>query len=113
MSEPTADPSSNSTGENPPADTGLPKFVATKLLHEWKYSSPLIACRFDPTGQYVFTAAQDNSIQRWNLTSGESIVLTGHDSWLRGLGFSPDGQTTLFGRLRWAVVVLEPDRRRA
>jgi WD40 repeat protein len=77
----------------PATDSGLPKFADTKLLHEWKYSSPLIACRFDSTGRYVFTAAQDHAIQRWDLSSGESIVLEGHESWLRGLACSPDGQT--------------------
>ncbi len=93
MSEQTANESTTEEGDPPGDESGLPKFAQTELLHQWKYNSPLIACRFDPTGKFVFTAAQDNAIQRWDLATGESVVLTGHESWLRGLGFSPDGQT--------------------
>jgi WD40 repeat protein len=92
----------------------LPKFAGTKLLHQWKYDSPLIACRFDPTGKYVFTAAENHAIQRWDLASGSPTVLAGHDSWVRSLGFSPDGQTLYSagydGRLlTWNVAPAAPE----
>jgi WD40 repeat protein len=84
------------SGEAAPAGTsGLPTFAETKLLAEWKYSSPLIACRFDPTGKYLLTAAQDQQLQRWDLESGAVESFAGHESWVRAIGFSPDG-TTLY-----------------
>jgi len=84
---------------SPAATEGLGAFDinATHLVTEWKYESPLIACRFDPNGKYLFAAAQDNSIQRWEVSSGDRVSLAGHESWLRALGFSPDGTTLYSG----------------
>jgi WD40 repeat protein len=81
-----------------------------KLAHvaaQWNHSSPFISCRFDPKGQFVLAGAQDQSVQRWELASGKKLApLAGaHDSWVRAIGFSPDGQTTYTGgydgRLAW------------
>ena len=33
----------------------------TRLVQELKHTSPLIGCRFDPTGRFVFAGAQDNT----------------------------------------------------
>lgn len=75
--------------------------VAKTLAH----TSPLIACRFDPTGKFVFAAAEDRKFCRWDLASGAKIEFTGHDSWSRCLSFSTDGQTLVTGgydgRLMW------------
>ncbi len=78
---------------NDKAASGKPRIdiKATHVTKQWKYESPLMACRFDPTGQFVFAAAQDNTIQRWNLNDDQHTSLVGHDSWLRSIGFSPDG----------------------
>lgn len=70
------------------------------LVHvavEWKHTSPLICCRFDPQGRYVFATAEDNSIQRWELGTGTQLGLVGHNSWVRSLDFLPDGQTMISG----------------
>jgi WD40 repeat protein len=84
--------------------------VDPKLAHvaaQWKYSSPFVSCRFDPTGKYVLAGAQDQSVQRWELASGKALapLVGGHDSWVRAIAFSPDGQTTYTGgydgRLAW------------
>jgi WD40 repeat protein len=69
------------------------EFRATEVVKTAKYSSPLIGCRFDPQGKRVVTAAQDCCIQVWDGASDTPAVLTGHESWLRALGFSPDGAT--------------------
>ena len=45
----------------------------------------------DPSGQFVFASAYDNSIQRWHLASGKATSLTGHESWVRALAFHPSG----------------------
>jgi len=66
----------------------------TKLLKEFKHTAPLIGCRFDPTGQYVFAGAQDNGVHRWDLATGKKATLTGHKSWVRALAFDP-GSTSL------------------
>ncbi len=65
---------------------------ATHVTKQWKYESPFTACRFDPTGRFVFAAAQDNTVQRWDLVQDQHTSLVGHDSWLRSIAFSPDGK---------------------
>lgn len=67
--------------------------VAKELVHK----APLTACRFDPSGRFVFAASEDRSIQRWEIDSGKQASLTGHDGWVFALGFTPDGQTSLTG----------------
>ena len=54
-------------------------------------------CRFDPSGQFVFATAYDNTIQRWHLASGKATPLAGHDSWVRTLAFHPSGSTLYSG----------------
>jgi WD40 repeat protein len=60
----------------------------THLLKEYKHDSPLLGCRFDPSGQFVFAGSQDNSVVRWRLDSGKKTLLTGHKSWIRALAFA-------------------------
>ena len=68
---------------------------STHVAREFAHDAPLINCRFDPTGQYVFATSQDQSIIRWKLDSeaGDKTVLKKHDSWVQGITFSPDGKT--------------------
>jgi WD40 repeat protein len=71
----------------------------------WPYTSPLIACRIDPTGKYVFAGAEDFKIIRWDLTSEAKVEFTAHDSWVRSFAFSQQGETLVTGgydgRLIW------------
>jgi WD40 repeat protein len=62
--------------------------AATKLEREFKQKSPLIGCRFDPTGRFLFASAEDSTIQRYDLLTGAKTALTGHTSWVRGLAFA-------------------------
>lgn len=75
------------------------------LAAQWKYARPLTACRFDPSGRHVFTGAEDNLVQRWNLADETPTALAAHDSWIRGLAVSADGRTLYSGgydgRLVW------------
>lgn len=67
----------------------------THVLHEWKHGRPMIACRFDPTGRFLFSSSEDYSLQRWALDSGEKTAWEAHDSWVRDFAFSPDGGTLI------------------
>lgn len=67
------------------------------ITHQWKYSRPLMTCRFDPQGRFVFSTSEDYAIQRWELTSGNRVDFKAHESWVRTLGFSPDGKTLYSG----------------
>ncbi len=69
----------------------------THAVGEFKYTSPLLSCRFDPSGQFVFATAYDNTIQRWNLASGQVTPLVAHDSWVRALAFHPSGSHLVSG----------------
>jgi WD40 repeat protein len=85
----------------------------TKLLKDFKHNSPLVGCRFDPSGKYVFASAQDNSIQRWEIDTGKKTSFDGHKSWVRPLAFSKDGKTLFsadwMGRLLvWNVADEKP-----
>jgi hypothetical protein len=59
------------------------------LVQELKHPSPLLGCRIDPSGQFVFAGTQDNAVVRWHLASGKKTVLAGHKSWVRALAFAP------------------------
>jgi WD40 repeat protein len=67
----------------PPVDV-----TQTHLFKEFKHANPLLGCRFDPSGEYVFAGGQDNTIQRWHIESGKKTALTGHKSWIRALAFA-------------------------
>ena len=70
---------------------------AAHVASEWAHESPLIACRFDPQGRFVFATAEDSKIVRWDLASGAKTVVGAHQSWVYALAFSPDGQTLISG----------------
>jgi WD40 repeat protein len=81
-SEPTDSPA--------PANGADP--AQTHVSAELKHSSPLIACRFDSAGRFVFAGAQDNTVQRWEIASGQKTSFAGHGSWVRGIASSPNGE---------------------
>jgi WD40 repeat protein len=64
----------------------------THPLKEYKHDSPLLGCRFDPSGQFVFAGAEDNKVIRWRLDDRKKNLLTGHKSWIRALAFADDSQ---------------------
>ncbi|MBX3444750.1 MAG: WD40 repeat domain-containing protein [Planctomyces sp.] len=77
-----------------------------KVTSTWAHDRPLVTCRFDPLGRYVFCGAEDNTIQRFQLSDGAKTPLVGgHDTWVHALAFSKDGETLLSGgcegRLVW------------
>lgn len=75
------------------------------IAQDWTYDRPLLACRFSPDGQTVATSSEDSMLQRWNIASGEKVVLKGHESWVHALRFTLDGKQLISGgadgRLIW------------
>src|SRR4051812_2329996 len=79
-----------------------------KLAHvvaEWAHDRPLISCRFEPQGRYVFAGSEDSTVQRWAFDGGAKTPFVGHESWVRAIAFSKDGATMITGgyegRLMW------------
>lgn len=81
----------------------------THLGNTLKGKSPMIACRFDPSGRHLFTASQDNLVTRGHLATGSPTPLVGHASWVRSIAFVPaahdqDAQVITAdyqGKIRW------------
>jgi WD40 repeat protein len=76
----------------------------THLGREYKHTSPLVGCRFDPSGKYVFAGAQDNAVVRWDLGKGKKTLLAGHKSWVRALAFAAKEKLLFSGD--WAGRIL-------
>lgn len=105
----------------PKADTPAPsspipgyQLATLKPSVELKHSSPLVACRFDPSGRWLVTASQDNALQRWDLADSKKVDLAGHSSWVRAMAFTADGQTLLTGGydgqiISWPVSSGQPE----
>jgi WD40 repeat protein len=69
--------------------------TAVHVAEELAHDRPLISCRFDPTGQFVFACCEDFTIQRWHLESKAKVALTGHGSWPRDMAFTPSGDVAI------------------
>jgi len=69
----------------------------TRMVKEFKHTRPLIGCRFDPTGRFVFAGSEDSTIQRWEIATGKNTALAGHKSWVRGLAFLSKEKLLLSG----------------
>lgn len=67
------------------------------MAKEFKHSAPMLACRFTPSGKFLYTSGQDNTLQRWELASGKKTDLAGHSSWVRALAFQPKGPLLISG----------------
>lgn len=80
--------------------------TTVKVVLDWTYKRPLLACRFDPKGRFVLTSAEDNLLQRFNMADGKATALPAtHDSWVQALAVSPSGNISISGggdgRLVW------------
>jgi WD40 repeat protein len=79
----------------------------THQVAELKHAAPVLSCRFDPSGQYLFGSAYDNTIQRWHIATGKATPLAGHDSWVRALAFHPSGSHLYSGGYDGQVICWE------
>lgn len=81
----------------------------TKLLKELKHGSPMIAGRYDPSGRFLVTSAQDSTLQRWDLATGKAMILKGHRSWVRGLAFHPKDHRLFSGDYAGQLLCRAPE----
>ena len=82
----------------------------THTLHDFTHDSPLISCRFDPSGKFVFVGAEDFKVWRFQIADGKKAALD-VNAWVRGIAFANAGKTVVTGgydgRLIWAPVDAE------
>ena len=73
----------------------------THVAKELKHGKPLVSCRFDPAGRFVFAGCEDDTVQRWDLKADPAktkpVAFTAHDGWVFAMAVSKDGQTLLSG----------------
>ena len=69
----------------------------TAVAKEYKHDRPLTACFWEPQGRFVFFGAEDNLCHRYEISSGNVVPLSAHDSWIRAFSSSPDGETLYTG----------------
>jgi WD40 repeat protein len=78
-----------------------------RVVSDWKYARPLLACRFDPTGRFAVSSSEDFSLQRWDLAAEkpEPVLMKAHESWVHAIAFMQDGSQVISGgcdgRLIW------------
>jgi WD40 repeat protein len=87
----------------PPGAPGQVDPARTRMVQELRHNRPLLSCRFDPSGRFVFAGVQENLLQRWELASGRKVSLAGNRSWTRGLAFAQHNLISgaYDGRLLW------------
>src|SRR5690349_13085944 len=81
----------------------------TRPARDFKYTCPLMASRFDPTGRFLFVTAQDFTIQRVDLEDGKLTPLSGHKSWVRALACHPHAPRLFSGGYEGKVIAWPAD----
>ena len=68
------------------------------LLHTLRDRDFISSVAFSPDGQTLASGSYDNTINLWNLTTGQEVrTLFGHTDEVWSVAFSPDGQTVASG----------------
>ena len=114
---PAAHPDGRSQGQRHQGGAGMSFLAAgppppvkidpaqTHLVSQWKHTAPLVGCRFDPSGQYVFAGAQDNALVRLPPGHGQEGGTEGAQVLGAGAGVRGEGEIAVLGGLGRA-----PDR---
>ncbi|HAD60913.1 MAG TPA: hypothetical protein DCG12_16860 [Planctomycetaceae bacterium] len=79
----------------------------THLAVDLVHNRPMISCRFDPSGKYIFCGSEDYSVWRFDAVTKEKVAFP-VEAWVRGLTFADGGKTLITagydGRLLWWLV---------
>ena len=70
------------------------------VAHQWKNDRPMLVCRFDPQGRYVFAGAQDWNLVRFTVAEPDGkkqLFPAAHESWVMSIAFSKDGSQVVSG----------------
>jgi hypothetical protein len=83
-----------------------PDPAATRLVETITHDRPLLACRFDHSGESLFAGAEDNCFHRWDLYTQKAVHPKVHKSWLGALAVvPPEGAQVVTGghegKLTW------------
>ena len=95
---------------NSPKPTIPPRFDPKQahVVSQWPVDRPMVSCRFEPRGRFVFCGLESATIQRVNLADGKKVPLTGgHESWVFSFAFASGGDTTYSGGGDGRIVVWE------
>jgi WD40 repeat protein len=65
--------------------------TAARIELQLKHPRAFVGCRFDPSGRFLFVSSEDDTIQRYDLVTGQKTAFVGHTSWVRGMAFVPGG----------------------
>jgi WD40 repeat protein len=76
------------------------------VVADWKHDRPLITCRVDRQGRYVFAGGEEGALSRFSVSDGARTAMAGgHSTWVWSLALTPDGSTVLSGgaegKLSW------------
>jgi WD40 repeat protein len=78
------------------------------LLAQWPAGRPIVCCRFEPKGRFLFCGLEGPTVERFNLADGKKVSFPGaHESWVFSLAFSPDGNIAYSGGGEGRVVAWE------
>lgn len=76
----------------------------THLAKTLSHNSPLLSCRFSPSGSMVFAGSEDYQVRRFSLDSDQKTAFD-TDAWVRSLVITKDESTLITagydGRLIW------------
>ena len=53
-----------------------------RLVKEFKHGAPMLSCRFDPTGEYVYAGARERFVYCIEIATGKKTRLEGPESWV-------------------------------
>jgi WD40 repeat protein len=78
------------------------------VVAQWPTERPVVCCRFEPKGRFLFCGLESSAIQRFDVADGKRVSLAdGHESWVFSLAFSVDGERTFSGGGDGRVTVWE------
>ena len=111
----------------PPAGGADP--FATRLTAELPHDRGILVARYDPSNRFLFAGARDTLLHRWDLSiepaveppadpkkkpktppvpqapESARLKVEGHESWIAGITFSPDGKRCATGDFVGRVIV--------